>query len=1140
MTTTRHSIRILTLLSAMLLTAAQGWGNSSPSIYITDLKGGELSLFTDEGCTKPINITENNDGSIGTASLEGISLTDRTVYIKAKPNFGYTLKGFSKESITIEKVAPAGAAQARTATRSDEPAFATINVGAINVDGNISDPSIYSFDMPEEGDVVISATFPEKEYKTQVEYMDWDNDQKKFAPTKTEAGQNVYVLDGTETELGDENLGSVWYMVPEGDVVTYRKELKLIRTVRLILSDGQTMYFDIDNENECAISGGDDSQIEIFGQENGTGQLHATGTATGISADHVEINGGYVDAAGTEGIKAGTIDIWGGEVRAQSTEDGDKAIAIYGTSRVNITGGKVDTDGIIASDGSIQLGWTDAENDYIMATGYDGNVTISEGYRFLADFDGFAAKGIVSGSIEDVSTIAKKKLTPIEGNLLSLPDYFAIDDNDKSPLKIDDNKYYTFNAGDKFNISYWGDKFMNVAATYFNGESDEYIFLTDHSLDLKGIHRDVNVLAEPISDITTEALTYNGEKQMPKTANYTSGTFNAKIEIGEDYTIDEAYSQVNAGSYTAPITGLNSYFGEAKVSFTILPKEVTPTITITNENSLVYNYGEEITPEYTVTYTEGDGADPVPKTIDADEFIATIKQKSGLNEQTQEPTYIDISDGGLTHSGSYAIFIADAKTDDTDTDTDQGNYTISDTYQEFAVSPLVLEDVTYYDGTAEKATVRTAEKATVLEGHETELAGGWYIAPQGVTYDHDVKLVEDVNLILADGTTTSFQGITDKKLSIRFEPQGTGQLKATAFNCGMYSNGYYLKDEDGKVWGPYDLSDVDAIANKTLSRAQYTISVPDNVTFKVNNSNNDVEPVIVDKTPYYIYTPSTTVTLNLTIEDCTATYSLNGTAIEGNSFTMPYTDAVVTTDLKVNGATNEQYMSFIDETESMTISSNSNVQAYVISDIDFVNGQAILTPVDGIPEGQAVILASKTEGQSLPAEIPVQEANITETNSIEQSAVSANPVPYFFSVPAGETTRKIVENTFSGKKDKNGHQLSTDVNDYKFFILDGFRFMPSRISAAAAVRQKRHMLSLSIIDILQALNHKIARTRGTSAGTRTIHIDINGIGDTTGIDSIGIGTTATGDWYSLDGRKLEGKPQQKGVYINNGHKTVIK
>jgi len=29
-------------------------------------------------------------------------------------------------------------------------------------------------------------------------------------------------------------------------------------------------------------------------------------------------------------------------------------------------------------------------------------------------------------------------------------------------------------------------------------------------------------------------------------------------------------------------------------------------------------------------------------------------------------------------------------------------------------------------------------------------------------------------------------------------------------------------------------------------------------------------------------------------------------------------------------------------------------------------------------------------------------------------------------------------------------------------------------------------------------------------------------------------------WYSLDGRKLDGKPMQKGVYIYKGKKCVVK
>ena len=31
-----------------------------------------------------------------------------------------------------------------------------------------------------------------------------------------------------------------------------------------------------------------------------------------------------------------------------------------------------------------------------------------------------------------------------------------------------------------------------------------------------------------------------------------------------------------------------------------------------------------------------------------------------------------------------------------------------------------------------------------------------------------------------------------------------------------------------------------------------------------------------------------------------------------------------------------------------------------------------------------------------------------------------------------------------------------------------------------------------------------------------------------------------GSWYSLDGRKLSGRPTQKGIYINSGRKIYIK
>ena len=52
-------------------------------------------------------------------------------------------------------------------------------------------------------------------------------------------------------------------------------------------------------------------------------------------------------------------------------------------------------------------------------------------------------------------------------------------------------------------------------------------------------------------------------------------------------------------------------------------------------------------------------------------------------------------------------------------------------------------------------------------------------------------------------------------------------------------------------------------------------------------------------------------------------------------------------------------------------------------------------------------------------------------------------------------------------------------------------------------------------------------------------------GETTGIKSLSPDPSpsregSAGAWYSLDGRKLSGKPTHKGLYINGGRKVVIK
>lgn len=61
-----------------------------------------------------------------------------------------------------------------------------------------------------------------------------------------------------------------------------------------------------------------------------------------------------------------------------------------------------------------------------------------------------------------------------------------------------------------------------------------------------------------------------------------------------------------------------------------------------------------------------------------------------------------------------------------------------------------------------------------------------------------------------------------------------------------------------------------------------------------------------------------------------------------------------------------------------------------------------------------------------------------------------------------------------------------------------------------------------------------------TAAARTIRIDF-GDGETTGIQNIGqFDNLQFDNWYDLQGRKLNGKPKAKGVYINNGRSVIIK
>ncbi|SDO60524.1 hypothetical protein SAMN04487900_1343 [Prevotella communis] len=64
---------------------------------------------------------------------------------------------------------------------------------------------------------------------------------------------------------------------------------------------------------------------------------------------------------------------------------------------------------------------------------------------------------------------------------------------------------------------------------------------------------------------------------------------------------------------------------------------------------------------------------------------------------------------------------------------------------------------------------------------------------------------------------------------------------------------------------------------------------------------------------------------------------------------------------------------------------------------------------------------------------------------------------------------------------------------------------------------------------------------GGVAGARTFVMDFGDEDTTTGIITMSdVRSEMSDGWYTIDGRKLSGKPSVKGVYVNNGRKVIIK
>ena len=342
---------------------------------------GTLSFYKNKGLSGRLS----TGAALSTDGLEAVkddkgNVVGYRIYVYAYPDEGYTVK-----DMTLQAELTTSVQQSRRFDSADTP---TLQIGgAIELTPVEGKPYIFTMVMPNDPNInaSVTATFAEKAMNADaVEYIDADG------VTKTKDRGTVYVLDGTEAELGFEGK-ETWYVC--NSTLDYKHLLEAEGDVHLILADGAKMSV----KGEVGIAFGEKS-LNIYGQSTGKdmGSLNATGDKRyGIGSNatgSVTINGGEVTATGYDGIIAENVTINGGKVTANGTGEEGSGIFSYG---------------------DITLGWNSATGS-VTATSYDtygtGSVKTADG-KVLKYTDGNSQTVKLMGTL-DAAAIADKTLTP--------------------------------------------------------------------------------------------------------------------------------------------------------------------------------------------------------------------------------------------------------------------------------------------------------------------------------------------------------------------------------------------------------------------------------------------------------------------------------------------------------------------------------------------------------------------------------------------------------------------------------------------------------------------------------------------------------------------------------------------------------
>ena len=908
-------------------------------------------------------------------------------------------------------------------------------------------------------------------------------------------------------------------------------------------------YYGLHATNDVSISGG---------------SLTTSGATYGIDTDNgsITISGGTVSSSGlSTGLYAAqAMNITGGTV---STSGNNYGIRGYS---VSITGGQVtvSSGGIWSRVGDITLGWTSA-TDYITASGYvlqnDGfYVKIADGQKL---YGGGFPSASYNGTIGDPSALNGLMLRPTAAVTVSGTNEYTIRYADGwdafcDRLAADDGKDFfsgkTVKLADDITVSRMAGSSDKPFTGTFNGQGKTLTVSYSGSSYVApfsyvdGATIQNLVVEGTISSSSTRAAGVIGETGSPgktgksyitncvSSSTITGGNYSGGFSIGGNVEIEGCVfngiinSDGNSGGFVgfsqSALTITNSLFApqsgsSAKGTFyyngtagTLTNCYYTQTLgegqgkqlrTIAAGEGVTLGHDGAAT-EYSVsgiTAYKASGASG-----DSDPFIAGIIYNNVLYAGSGDAVSLTLANssgdaplgykngdysatGGATLSGS-TLTMAD---EDVTVSFTPGE--LRSTGQAVLVSYINAEGILCdgQDGRPDPAS------AIALDGTETEIGQygeeTWYFVGADISYGGEIDCYGNVNIILADGYTMTVNNVdgidgvgSNDILTIYGQTFGTGTLDITATNYGIYYDIVVIRGGTVNATGTNGYG-IFAVGDVTITGGQVTVTgnslgifAGGDITLGCTNASDFIKATS--------YCPGGGKSVN--IADGQTLYDEDGNEYIGDGVGFDeLAGKTLRPGLTARQAPDGNYWTtYYNGATDFTIDADENACAYTAT---YSAGQLTLHKLGKeIPAGTAVIIVADNSVVSMATTtLPAYSGPTNNLRGVDYDTQTS---------ALGTGTFYVLGMTTVGNEQHFGfHRYTgTTMPAHKAFV-----------HVAAAPGSNARSLDMVFEE---------------TTGIEGIEVsEVNGVND----DS----------WYTLDGRKLNGKPVKAGLYVNNGRKVVI-